>query len=250
MLCHNGTIRRSVSRVTRLFETGVHLLDVMRSLTAISVLVVLASLGQTLSAQRIYSYVDDKGVKVFTNLGGRRSAAPRIDVPKARPAKKLSRRANRFDDLIGEIAQRHGEDENLVKAIIQVESAFDPNAVSVKNCQGLMQLHPDTAKRFGVSDSFDPAQNIEGGVKYLRWLRNDFDDLKLVLAAYNAGENAVHRHKGIPPYKETERYVEKVLAIYTPPSEDPSPRGHSIYRVVLPDGSVLITNRPPREASR
>jgi hypothetical protein len=100
---------------------------------------------------------------------------------------------------------------DLVKAVIQVESEFDPLAVSSKGAQGLMQLMPFTARRFGVADAFEPRQNIFGGVQYLRVLLDQFrGDVDLALAAYNAGENAVLRHGGIPPYKETRGYVRKV----------------------------------------
>ncbi len=110
---------------------------------------------------------------------------------------------------------RHGVDAELIKAIIRVESNYNPLAVSVKGCKGLMQLHPDTARRFGVTDIFDPAQNIEGGVKYLKFLIEYFkNDIPKVLAGYNAGENAVTRYKGIPPYRETKEYVKKVESLY------------------------------------
>jgi hypothetical protein len=112
-----------------------------------------------------------------------------------------------------------------------------------------MQLHPDTARQFGVKDVFDPADNIKGGVKYLQHLRRNFDDIELVLAAYNAGENAVLRYDGIPPYRETRNYVKKVLTHYDPRQfESPSKRERQrVYRVILPDGQVLLTNVPSRE---
>lgn len=108
-------------------------------------------------------------------------------------------------------AQEFGVDEAVVRAIIHAESAFRPNAVSHAGAQGLMQLIPATASRFGVQDVFDPSQNIRGGVEYLAWLLKRYDqDLTLAAAGYNAGEGAVDRHGGVPPYAETQRYVVRV----------------------------------------
>jgi soluble lytic murein transglycosylase-like protein len=141
-------------------------------------------------------------------------------------------------------------DQELVEAIVRVESNFDPNAVSKKNCKGLMQLHPDTARRFGVTDIFDPEQNMDGGVRYFRFLLDEFDeDLDLALAAYNAGENAVKKYEGIPPYKETRNYVKRITSIYDSTSlksrsEDLNPVSRRVFRVPLPNGKVLFTNTP------
>lgn len=108
-------------------------------------------------------------------------------------------------------ASEFAVDEALVRAVIHAESAFNPNAISHKGAQGLMQLIPATAERFGVSNPFDAAQNIRGGVGYLAWLLKRFDgNVTLATAAYNAGEGAVDRHGGVPPYAETQRYVERV----------------------------------------
>lgn len=116
-----------------------------------------------------------------------------------------------FTDEISAAAARHGVEEALVRAIIHAESAFNPNAVSRVGAQGLMQLMPATAARFGVSDAFEPAQNIDGGVGYLAWLSQRFDgDLQRIAAGYNAGEGAVDRHGGVPPYQETLVFVERV----------------------------------------
>jgi soluble lytic murein transglycosylase len=116
-----------------------------------------------------------------------------------------------FDRHIYDAAAAFGVAGDLVKAVIQVESEFDHLAVSSKGAQGLMQLMPFTARRFGVTDAFDPRQNIFAGAQYLRILLNLFQgNVDLALAAYNAGENAVRRYKGIPPYRETRNYVRKV----------------------------------------
>jgi soluble lytic murein transglycosylase-like protein len=111
-------------------------------------------------------------------------------------------------------AAQHGVDEAVVRAIIHAESSFNPNAISRVGAQGLMQLMPATARRFGVSNAFDPAQNIRGGVEYLAWLLKRYNgDLTLAAAGYNAGEGAVDRHRGVPPYNETRRYVERVRVL-------------------------------------
>ncbi len=111
-------------------------------------------------------------------------------------------------------ATQHGVDEAIVRAIIHAESSFNPNARSRVGAQGLMQLMPPTARRFGVSNAYDPAQNIHGGVQYLAWLLKRYKgDLTLAAAGYNAGEGAVDKYKGVPPYSETRRYVERVRVL-------------------------------------
>ncbi len=134
-----------------------------------------------------------------------------------------------YDDLIGAMARRHAVDAALVKAVMHAESGFNPRATSRKGASGLMQLMPATAARFGVRDIYDPKQNVRGGVRYLKYLLAHFnDDHRLVVAAYNAGENAVKRYKGIPPYPETRAYVRKVLRL------------HTRY-----GGTILVHKRPP-----
>lgn len=129
---------------------------------------------------------------------------------------ELAGRYDRFRSLVDEAARTAEVDAALVHAVIAVESRYNPKAISKKGASGLMQLMPDTAKRYGVADVFDPAQNIRAGALYLRDLLRMFDkDLKLALAAYNAGEHVVARYGNrIPPYRETEAYVPKVLAYY------------------------------------
>lgn len=117
--------------------------------------------------------------------------------------------------IVHKLAPQYDLDPRLVLAVIAVESNFQAAAVSPKNAQGLMQLIPDTAKRFGVQDPFNPSDNIRGGMQYLRWLLKTFNgNLSLALAGYNAGEKAVERHKGVPPYSETRQYVQKVHQLY------------------------------------
>jgi len=113
------------------------------------------------------------------------------------------------------LAPEYGLDPNLILAIIQTESNFNPRARSPKNAQGLMQLLPETAARFGVKDTTNPMQNLHGGMAYMRWLLSFFQgDLKLSLAAYNAGERAVEKYLGVPPYRETQDYIRKVIHAY------------------------------------
>jgi len=117
--------------------------------------------------------------------------------------------------IIEEIAVKHSIDSTLVKAIIKVESNYNAKAISPKGAQGLMQLMPKTAVRFNVNDVFDPEENIEGGIKYLKFLTERYGNrFDLILAAYNAGEEAVERYGGIPPYRETINYILKVLRLY------------------------------------
>lgn len=116
-----------------------------------------------------------------------------------------------YRDEVAAAAREFGVEEAVVRAIMHAESAFNPNALSRAGAQGLMQLMPATARRFGVTNAFDPQQNIRGGVQYLAWLLRRFDgDLTLAAAGYNAGEGAVDRHGGVPPYRETMTYVERV----------------------------------------
>lgn len=129
-------------------------------------------------------------------------------------AKRHDRRS-KYDAIIERYAEKYRVDPVLVRAVIQVESDFNPGCVSHKGARGLMQLIPGTAQRYGVKSVHDPEQNIRGGVHYLRDLLEMFnDDLPRVLAAYNAGEGAVQKHGGIPPYAETTEYVNRALTVY------------------------------------
>lgn len=122
---------------------------------------------------------------------------------------------NEINDLITKYADKNGLDENFVKAVINQESGFNPNATSKCGAMGLMQLMPSTAQGLGVTNAYDAEQNIEGGTKYLKGLLDRFgNDKSLALAAYNAGPNAVKKYGGIPPYAETQNYVKSVLSKY------------------------------------
>jgi soluble lytic murein transglycosylase len=153
--------------------------------------------------------------------------------------------------LIEQYAELRGLDPVLVRAMIQVESGYDPAAVSRKGAMGLMQLMPATAAELRVSDPFDPESNIRGGTAYMRRLLDEFDDqLVLALAGYNAGPQAVRRYGGIPPYRETRDYVERVLRLYEGsefvqiPQATVRSRGRRTY-LVRKDGRLVMTTTPP-----
>lgn len=139
----------------------------------------------------------------------------RVPAKLAKPAVALAGKT-RYDRMVDEVSRTYGLDRALLHAVITVESSYNPKAVSNKGATGLMQLMPATARRYGVVDAFDPAQNLGGGARYLRDLLEMFDsDVSLALAAFNAGENAVKKYGNrIPPYRETLRYVPRVLDYY------------------------------------
>ncbi len=167
----------------------------------------------------IYKTVDENGVISFTNSpkskGSQLVAKDRPKITPVMPSDSSPERYTRYDAHIRQAATLYQIPEELVRAVIKVESDYDARAVSRANARGLMQMIPETAERMMVTDIFDPRQNIFGGVRYLRVLANMFSgDIELTVAAYNAGEGAVVRHGGIPPYEETRNYVAKVLAYY------------------------------------
>lgn len=173
----------------------------------------------------IYTYLDSRGQLVINNLPpsymqGRGLRLQKVSVGMVKLAITRTEMAQVIRSpemlaLVDEISAANGVDTYLARAIIQAESAFNYKARSHVGALGLMQLMPSTAERFGVTDPFDPRQNITGGCKYLKWLTDYFDgNLTKVVAAYNAGESAVQRYNGVPPYKETRAYVPKVLDLY------------------------------------
>lgn len=197
----------------------------MKFLTILALIFSLFSFPD-LSSAGIYRYEDENGVVYFTNcprdskfklyireskddVGGEESS--RSVLPVAPPGKNSAQ----FDSLIHEFSKKYEVDFALIKAMIQTESGFNPLAVSRKGAKGLMQLMPETALRMNVSDVFNPRENIEGGVRYFKYLLSLYNnDLRLSLAAYNAGENTVSALRSIPPYRETIDYVRKVLSHY------------------------------------
>jgi soluble lytic murein transglycosylase-like protein len=144
---------------------------------------------------------------------------------------------------IAEASARYAVPERLIRAVIHVESGFNHRAVSPKGARGLMQLMPETAALLGVRDAFDPRQNIHGGTRHLRGLMVRFGhDLRLALAAYNAGERPVVQHRGVPPYPETRQYVAQVLRLYDGAGERVEWRAHGVRRIVEADGTIVYTN--------
>lgn len=178
----------------------------------------------------MYQCTDAQGGVLFTNsptrsgcrfLGGERNDV--LPVPQA----SYSSDSTRFDNIIASWSERYGIDPALVRAVVKVESDFNEVARSRKGAQGLMQLMPDTARLHNVANVYDPGENIEGGVKHLKLLVERFQgDLQLVLAAYNAGIQAVEKYGGIPPFAETKEYVRRVLNF------------HQRYRK---DGQIALT---------
>ena len=214
-------------------------------LAVLGSLALLTTLAPPSHASSLYRRVDEDGVTYFTNaptdsrfkrigsLSG--TAQGWLRLPEAV--------RSRYSQEIREIAGRHGVDADLVEAVIRVESAFNPRAVSNKGAQGLMQLMPRTASALGVRNAFDPYQNIDGGVRHLRYLLDRYPgNVSLALAAYNAGEKAVDYYRGVPPYAETTQYVHKILG--QSPSAGSGGTGTAIYRYVGTDGTVTLTNVP------
>ena len=196
-----------------------------RPLTALGgVLLLLAALP---AVADIYAFADAEGVVHYSNVPADRSYELVLESPPEPtagsgeaslriPLALINRRAAAYEHIILAAAAANKIEPELLRAVISVESAFNPRAVSRTGARGLMQLMPQTARRYGVRDSFDPSQNIHGGARYLRFLVDRFENnLELVVAAYNAGENAVERYgRSIPPYRETRQYVPRVMNLY------------------------------------
>jgi len=162
----------------------------------------------------IYKYVDSEGVLHYTNAPTSSEYVLYMREQSAETnAGPLSRA---YTPLIQKAQEKYGIEFSLIKAVIHAESGFDSRAVSRKGAKGLMQIMPENYKALSVSDPFDPSQNIMGGTRYLKQLLTRYDDkLALALAAYNAGPEAVDRYGRIPPYEETQNYVQKVLRLYS-----------------------------------
>jgi soluble lytic murein transglycosylase-like protein len=177
------------------------------------------------NAAGIFRYVEKDGTVVYSNVAPAQQTAQQMagefapaptPTTKANITKRSSESLAGFDSYIEDAAAKYNVPLSLVKAIMHAESAFNPNAISHVGASGLMQLMPGTAREMYVRDIFDAKENIEGGVRYLRILANEFEgDMVKIVAAYNAGPEAVKKYSGkIPPYPETQAYVRKVLALY------------------------------------
>lgn len=206
---------------------------------------------------QIFSWRDERGSLVVsnvppgTNLGV--ASFPVADSDTIRTTRAVApTRARSFDDVIEKHASTHGIRTDLVRAVIQVESAFNPRAVSSKGAMGLMQLMPTVARQFGVANAFDPSENIRAGVAYLRQLLDRYrGDERLALAAYNAGPGAVDRFgQTVPPFRETRDYVTRIKGLAGASTTVVSAAGPSvhIYRIVENIGGreiVRYTDQPP-----
>ena len=203
--------------------------------------IVLLGLASPASAQ-IYTWTDGNGHLVLSNQpkagAARAYAVPQADSIRTTRSADTSR-SSLYDFLIRENAQMHGVRAELVRAVMQVESGFNPVARSPKGALGLMQLMPDTMREFHVSNAFDPAENIRGGVAYLKQLLDRYSNNEvLALAAYNAGPGAVDKHgQTVPPYKETQDYVKKIGGIAPTSIQQ---RGAVIYKITeIVDGREI-----------
>jgi soluble lytic murein transglycosylase-like protein len=210
------------------------------------------------SAAQIATETDGTGRRLFVNAEPApvklMPAKPRATIympgeasflGQGRPAVSIDR--DGVEKLVREAAERHQVDPALVRAVIETESNWNPAAVSRKGALGLMQLIPTTAQRFGVNDAFSPKQNVDAGVKYLKSLLERYNgNLDLALAAYNAGEGAVDRAHGVPSFRETRSYVQRVQEAYYRPGsgrlENAYTRTSPIHRVVEPSGRIIFTN--------
>lgn len=226
----------------------------LRLFAAVPITLIMCALAVTPAHAQLSTYVDDGGNLVFTNAN---------PAPERPTAKKTSQPADastvqttsalttnpakpapaQLDSLVQESAEKHHVDPNLVRAVISTESNWNTAAVSRKGAQGLMQLIPTTAQKLGVGNAFDPAQNVDAGVRYLGMLLERYKgDLSKALAAYNAGPGVVDRFGGVPNYRETRNYVQKVTATYYGPGIVPQAPPPPIYQIVQADGRIVFTN--------
>jgi hypothetical protein len=209
-----------------------------------------------LFSQTLFSYLDETGTRVFTNIAPV-SPVPDLKIsgevpaPASTPAASSSK-SEAYDPIIEKYASDYRLDPSLIKSIIAAESGFNPKAISSKGARGLMQLMPATAERLGVNNSFDPEQNIQGGIKHFRSLMDSFnEDVTLSLAAYNAGENRVQRLGRIPPIKETQDYVQIVTKLYEKSKGELKPQIREkeilqmLFRFIDDSGVLHVTNIPP-----
>jgi hypothetical protein len=193
----------------------------------------------------IYVYADPNGSVHVTHSPAPDEGLNLLSTYRSAPRARTdySKYVKRFDSEIRTASVKYDVEEELIRAVIKAESDFDPYAISSAGALGLMQLMPQTAKRFGVNDSFNPAQNIDGGVRYLKLLRKMFNDTRLAVAAYHAGENRVESYGDVPPIPAPLEYVDRVLHFYKQ-FQKVSNRTKKIYKTIMPNGEVLYTTSP------
>lgn len=218
-----------------------------------AVWVLVAGFALPASAQRIYSWRDENGNLVLSNRPTQgsdpRSYAVGRDLSVQTTSRVLPSRVALYDDLIVQHAQLNGLRVDLVRAVVQVESGFNPYAHSPKGAKGLMQLMPGTAKEFGVINPYNPSENVRAGTAYLRQLLDRYDNNEqLALAAYNAGPNAVDRYgETVPPYRETQNYVARIDRI-AGVKQLPGTKIYQITRIVDGRPIVYFTDKKPSES--
>ncbi len=204
-------------------------------------------------SQALYSYVNESGDRVLTNIPPTRPVSDLkiTGTPETNPLPvNPSPQSQNFDPIIEKYASNYQLDPSLIRSIIAQESGFNPKALSPKGARGLMQLMPQTAARLGVKNSYDPEQNIQGGVKHFKFLMDSFNNnLELSLAAYNAGENLVQRLGRVPAIKETRDYVQSITKRYAKKEifsqAQENLTNMSIFRFVDESGISHLTNIPP-----
>jgi hypothetical protein len=189
---------------------------------------------------QIYGYTDDNGVLILSNVLTHDRMKMIVD-DTAEDAGTVWHYSGQYDPLILKASSLFGVDSSLVRAVIAVESAFNRYARSHKGARGLMQLMPDTGRRYGLSNAYDPWQNIRAGTAHLRDLIDEFADLRLALAAYNAGATPVRKYRDIPPYPETRNYVRKVMALYGADSKIQLVRGDRVYSINERGGKTQVS---------
>lgn len=217
-----------------------------RLAAVVAVLGVTLSLAAQCARADIISYQDENGRRIFVNTADSELHQAAVRGGASKALKLMERRKRSLTGIERHIeteASQHGIDPELVHAVIEVESGWNHRAVSRKGAIGLMQLLPETGARFGVHDLVNPKENVSGGIRYLRFLLDRFqNNLELALAGYNAGENAVAAAGGVPPYRETRDYLERLRTLYRKLGKGHAHGAGSIYPVRGRDGRVVFVN--------
>ena len=231
---------------------------------AVTTLLMIPGLPGVCAAD-IFQYTDEQGVVHFSNVSVGKSkkfkkvkeepkkepsSEPAPHIPRPLAPQSSANIPTSYYEIINAACYRHGVDPSLVHAIIKVESDFNPYAMSKKGAMGLMQLMPQTAVELNVRNTFSPHENIDGGVKYIRYLMDRYEgNLSLALAAYNAGETTVKRWGTVPPIKETQNYVKRILSLYNGTGGTFAPR-YTIYIGYGEDGALVLTDNPSNHKNK
>lgn len=233
----NGYIR------SMLLRAAVSLISVLSVLFVLSVLPVVS----VLEAEIVVKQDKDGKIVVSNNLTAHNPYSKTDPVRFEKPKTVSSVVPAHYLTKIKKLAKKYDVKEALIVAVARAESSFNPFAVSPKGAVGIMQLMPDTAKKYGVYNRYNAEQNLEAGVRHLKYLHDKYKNLTLTLAAYNAGEEAVKKYGGVPPYKETRGYIKRVMKFmglsynqyFKPQSRQ------IIYKITTPDGRIIITDSMP-----